>query len=293
MSVRSSSCFYSADMDPLYHNGLHPTAGACGATTGAVSNGSVVGGVCDPHMNGLSLQEMIDTDIKADFDDVLRNNALSFPDSLELLNDLDANEALFKLDAPGTHNGATAPSQTSWNDAFGPYGYLEDVSASTVMVNPNNVMPVGHRAQQQHQPQHQHVQRLSVNTQFVGQQRAAQSSPNSPAFVAQQPPHYNSHQGSPRPVKTLKVLPPVSSPLQQVPGSPAAAAAGAAAVAAAPNQVVVNSSRKKNHQQQQSRAEKENGYPKPAFSYSCLIALALKNSQTGSMSVSEIYKFMW
>ena len=38
---------------------------------------------------------------------------------------------------------------------------------------------------------------------------------------------------------------------------------------------------------------KEATLPKPAYSYSCLIALALKNSHTGSMSVSEIYKFMW
>ena len=38
---------------------------------------------------------------------------------------------------------------------------------------------------------------------------------------------------------------------------------------------------------------KESGLPKPAYSYSCLIALALKNSTTGHMSVSEIYKFMW
>lgn len=36
----------------------------------------------------------------------------------------------------------------------------------------------------------------------------------------------------------------------------------------------------------------ENSYPKPAYSYSCLIAMALKNSKTGSLPVNEIYDFM-
>ena len=41
-----------------------------------------------------------------------------------------------------------------------------------------------------------------------------------------------------------------------------------------------------------STAATENPFPKPVYSYSCLIALSLKNSKTGSLPVNEIYSFM-
>jgi hypothetical protein len=87
-------------------------------------------------------------------------------------------------------------------------------------------------------------------------------------------------------IKTLKILPPVSSPVQQVP-SPAGSIQGPPTAASQTGRKKPQLSHPPGYQ------GKENGFPKPAYSYSCLIALALKNSHAGSMSVSEIYKFMW
>ena len=53
------------------------------------------------HCDANLFQEMIDTDIKADFDDVMTSNQLGFSnvDSLDLLNNLDSIDTPFKFDA--------------------------------------------------------------------------------------------------------------------------------------------------------------------------------------------------
>ena len=260
-------------------------------------------GFNDPAVGGLPLQDMIDSDMKADFDDISNTNFQGL-DSLDMLNDLDSFTLLGGTNStngtnslwsqtPHTTTPATSTVSTLHHNNYVSFSnsYLEDMTGSaSVMVNPNNVMPI-------HPVQHQQVSSLSVNTNNAATN--GQSSPLTSPMYSHHPqqltPQGHVHQqqqqivqqvsyrGQPQ-AKSVRVLPPVSSPMQQVP-SPAQHQPTS----------TTSSNRKKNQKNSisQQNGDKENGYPKPAYSYSCLIALALKNSHTGSMSVSEIYKFMW
>ncbi|XP_040571858.1 uncharacterized protein [Lepeophtheirus salmonis] len=312
-----------------------------------------VHGVCDPQWNGLSLQEMIDSDIKAEFDDVMRDDPLDLQDmDLELLNDLGNFDSPFgryeigselstgsELTLSSTHHwvesggGSLSSTSSTASDQLSPdFGsleatrsalnnsYFEDLNgANNVMVNPSSVMPVHTSQPSRIISEAKHVKTV-ISSQVANPHRhgsvikiqttnhsnaipAVASSVTYPSIImpiytttvaSQTPGSCNTIHVGPRLGKTVKVIPPISSPMQV--NSPQHIQQRTQIHQQIHNINNKHSASKKkslsHNSSLQKPAEKENGFPKPAYSYSCLIALALKNSQNGSMSVSEIYKFM-
>ncbi len=235
-------------------------------------------------------------------------------DNIDMLHDLDSINILGEDTAfhnPAGSNNTHVPTTTIANGVVSVVNnstlhqnnyvsfsnsYMEEISGSaSVMVNPNNVMPIHH-----HPVQHQQVSSLSVNTQPMGGSSPLTSPMYPHPQQQQQQQHLGQQQQQPQhyQAKSVRVLPPVSSPMHQVPNSQHAHHAQPTSTTT----TTTGNIKKKAHKQNShhgltngtgNSTDKENGFPKPAYSYSCLIALALKNSHTGSMSVSEIYKFMW
>ena len=309
----------------------------------AISAIGVGGAIVDSHLNDggpININDMIDSDIKSEFDEVLSSHGENFHnlESLDLISELELKFEGGSVTNDLTTSSSATPSSGTWsnassnatsasalansyNSAFG-NGYLDEINiSSTVMVNPSNVMPVVTSASTTvtGPPQHPQVQRLTVNcAQQNGLQHHHQQ-PSSPMAVSPAYHHHSPQLPTPqqqqqqqqqpqvyaRPAqKGVKILPPVSSPVQRVP-SPAVVAHSGLHPVTAVNVVKMSTTQGSttttavkighgaNSKKAQALSAKENGFPKPAYSYSCLIALALKNSHTGSMSVSEIYKFMW
>lgn len=267
---------------------------------------------------------MIESDIKVDFDDIHCTNSFSGSfgaiDTSDLFSDINIRiedgllAPLSPLTTPSSKNNASL-----WSTSSNSYGYtsrdvslMEDITGATgLMVNPINQMPVGRQPKEklsqitvstnQHLGNVQQQQSRGKTNYFLKlttllhisslfpatfMQHSPQTSKSGQGFsgvITSIPAFGKSVMGTQPQSKPLKILPPISSPLQQVPSPSRKRNASSKLISSNGINITVGS----------NGILGEGGFPKPAYSYSCLIALALKNSRTGSMSVSEIYKFMW
>lgn len=244
--------------------------------------------------DSLSFQEMLDVDIKSEIDTVLGGHsdfsAFSFSDLPPLELDDDPTDINMWFSTSSTSNNSNS---SNFNIDF------IGSEAAAMMVNPNSVMPLTLVARQSVAPT------TTARSVSPTDEPARPSSPQPKPLIkhilseARKPISKTIKISSPTISKSVvrqtQTITPISDKQQSVLNIKNAIQRQITTngnVMHAQTQQI-NGARLVRKQQLSRYSDDEKVYPKPAYSYSCLIAMALKNSRTGSLPVSEIYNFMW